>query len=255
MLNVRVIPCLDVRDGRVVKGVRFANLADQGDPARLARRYEREGADEIVILDVSATADGRLARSETIGRVRDELSIPLTVGGGVRTVGDAGALLEAGADRVAVNTAAVERPALLREISSRFGAQCAVLALDASRDGTHDCASGFEVLTHSGRRRTRLDAAEWARRAAELGAGEILLTSFDRDGTRSGYDLALIGAVRGAVRVPIVASGGGANPGHMRAAVDAGADAVLAASIFHQGDWSVGRLKDRLQQLGVAVRR
>lgn len=255
MLNVRVVPCLDVRDGRVVKGVRFANLADQGDPARLARRYEREGADEIVILDVSATADGRLARFETIGRVRDELSIPLTVGGGVRTVEDAGALLEAGADRVAVNTAAVERPALLREISSRFGAQCAVLALDASRDGAHGCASGFEVLTHSGRRRTGLDAAEWARRAAELGAGEILLTSFDRDGTRSGYDLALIGAVRGAVVVPIVASGGGANPGHMRAAVDAGADAVLAASIFHQGDWSVGRLKDRLQQLGVAVRR
>ncbi|WP_420636270.1 imidazole glycerol phosphate synthase subunit HisF [Candidatus Palauibacter sp.] len=255
MLNVRVIPCLDVKDGRVVKGIRFANLADQGDPARLARRYEHEGADELVILDVSATADGRLARPETIGRVRDEISIPLTVGGGVRTAEDARDLLQAGADRVAANTAAVERPALLSEISARFGAQCAVLALDASGSAADACSSGFEVLTHSGRNRTGLDAAEWARRAVELGAGEILLTSFDRDGTRSGYDLALIGAIRRAVRVPIVASRGGANPGHMPAAVDAGADAVLAASIFHQGDWSIGRLKDRLQRLGVAVRR
>ena len=263
MLNVRVIPCLDVRDGRVVKGVRFDNLADQGDPARLARRYEREGADELVILDVSATAEGRVARFETVGRVRDEISIPLTVGGGVRTAEDAGALLEAGADRVAVNTAAVERPELLSEIASRFGAQCAVLALDggaAADEGdagaaSGACPSGFEVLTHSGSRRTGLDAAEWSRRAAELGAGEILLTSFDRDGTRSGYDLALIGAIREAVPVPIVASGGGAHAGHMCAAVEAGADAVLAASIFHQGDWSIGRLKDRLQQLGVAVRR
>ena len=254
MLNVRVIPCLDVRDGRVVKGVRFDDLADQGDPARLARRYEREGADELVILDVSATAEGRVARFETVGRVRDEISIPLTVGGGVRTAEDAGALLEAGADRVAVNTAAVERPELLSEIASRFGAQCAVLALDAGA-ASGACPSGFEVLTHSGSRRTGLDAAEWSRRAAELGAGEILLTSFDRDGTRSGYDLALIGAIREAVPVPIVASGGGAHAGHMCAAVEAGADAVLAASIFHQGDWSIGRLKDRLQQLGVAVRR
>ncbi|MCY3699962.1 MAG: imidazole glycerol phosphate synthase subunit HisF [Gemmatimonadetes bacterium] len=255
MLNVRVIPCLDVRDGRVVKGVRFDNLADQGDPARLARRYEREGADELVILDVSATAEGRVARFETVGRVRDEISIPLTVGGGVRTAEDAGALLEAGADRVAVNTAAVERPELLSEIATRFGAQCAVLALDGGATSDEACPSGFEVLTHSGSRRTGLDAAQWGRRGAELGAGEILLTSFDRDGTRSGYDLALIGVIRGAVPVPIVASGGGAHAGHMCAAIEAGADAVLAASIFHQGDWSIGRLKDRLQQLGVAVRR
>ncbi|MDE2662666.1 MAG: imidazole glycerol phosphate synthase subunit HisF [Gemmatimonadota bacterium] len=255
MLNVRVIPCLDVRDGRVVKGVRFDNLADQGDPARLARRYEREGADELVILDVSATAEGRVARFETVGRVRDEISIPLTVGGGVRTAEDAGALLEAGADRVAVNTAAVERPELLSEIATRFGAQCAVLALDGGATSDEACASGFEVLTHSGSRRTGLDAAEWGRRGAALGAGEILLTSFDRDGTRSGYDLALIGVIREAVPVPIVASGGGAHAGHMCAAIEAGADAVLAASIFHQGDWSIGRLKDRLQQLGVAVRR
>lgn len=255
MLNVRVIPCLDVKDGRVVKGIRFANLADQGDPAALARRYERQGADEIVILDVSATADGRLAQFETIGRVRDEISIPLTVGGGVRTVEDGGALLQAGADRVSVNTAAVEQPELLAGLSSRFGTQCAVLALDAARAPSNAFPSGFEVLTRSGSNRTGLDAAEWARSATERGAGEILLTSFDRDGTRSGYDLALIGAIREAVSVPIVASGGGAHPGHMRAAVDAGADAVLAASIFHQGDWSIGRLKDRLQQLGVAVRR
>ena len=255
MLNVRVIPCLDVRDGRVVKGVRFDNLEDQGDPARLARRYEREGADELVILDVSATAEGRVARFETVGRVRDEISIPLTVGGGVRTAEDAGALLEAGADRVAVNTAAVERPEVLSEIATRFGAQCAVLALDAGATSAEACPSGFEVLTHSGGQRTGFDAADWSRRAAALGAGEILLTSFDRDGTRSGYDLALIGVIREAVPLPIVASGGGAHAGHMCAAVEAGADAVLAASIFHQGDWSIGRLKDRLQQLGVAVRR
>ena len=252
MLSIRVIPCLDVKEGRVVKGVRFGNLKDQGDPAELARRYEREGADEIVILDVSATADGRLAQATTIGRVREEVAIPLTVGGGVRTAEDAGALLEAGADRVAVNTAAVERPALLTEISSRFGAQCAVLALDAAAASE---PRGFEVLTHSGRRRTGLGAAAWGGQAVELGAGEILLTSFDRDGTRSGYDLTLISEMRRAVPVPIVASGGGAHPGHMCAAVEAGADAVLAASIFHQEDWTIGRLKDRLQQLGVAVRR
>lgn len=255
MLNIRVIPCLDVKDGRVVKGVRFDNLRDQGDPTRLARRYEREGADELVILDVSATAEGRVARFETIGRVRDEISIPLTVGGGVRTAEDAGALLEAGADRVAVNTAAVGRPELLSEIATRFGAQCAVLALDASGASLEACPSGFEVLTHSGRERTGLDAVEWGRCAVGLGAGEILLTSFDRDGTRSGYDLTLIEAMRSAVPVPIVASGGGAHAGHMCAAVGAGADAVLAASIFHRGEWSIGRLKDRLQQLGVAVRR
>ena len=173
----------------------------------------------------------------------------------MRAVEDAGALLEAGADRVAVNTAAVERPSLLEEISMRFGAQCAVLALDATGAPADECPSGFEVLTHSGRKRTGRDAAAWARRAVELGAGEILLTSFDRDGTRSGYDLDLIATIRDAVPVPIVASGGGAHPGHMCAAVGAGADAVLAASIFHQEEWSIGRLKDRLQQLGVPVRR
>lgn len=254
-----MIPCLDVREGRVVKGVRFRDLADQGDPAELATRYEREGADEIVILDVSATAAGRLARLDTVRRVRERIAIPLTVGGGVRDADDARTLLEAGADRVSVNTAAVERPDLLTEIAGRFGSQCAVLALDAARrrpgdDGSHADA-GFEVLTRSGSVRTGRDAAAWARRAEGLGAGEILLTSFDRDGTRSGYDLDLIGALREAVSLPIVASGGASSPGHMYAAVAAGADAVLAASIFHQGDWSVGRLKDRLARLGVAVRR
>ena len=283
MLRVRVIPCLDVRGGRVVKGVRFRDLADQGDPAELAARYEREGADEIVILDVAATGAGRLARLDTVRRVRARIAIPLTVGGGVRDADDARALLESGADRVAVNTAAVERPALLTEIAARFGSQCAVLALDAARmrpeGGSRDAAPDagradspgaplararagralggavFEVLTRSGSSRTGHDAAVWGRRAEALGAGEILLTSFDRDGTRAGYDLDLIGALREAVSLPIIASGGAASPGHMCAAVAAGADAVLAASMFHQGDWSVGRLKDRLARLGVAVRR
>ncbi len=253
MLNVRVIPCLDIRGGRVVKGVRFQGLADQGDPVELALRYQREGADEIVVLDVSATAEGRVSSIDTIRGIRDAVSIALTVGGGVKRAEDAQVLLEAGADRIAANTAAVTDPRLLSDISSRFGAQCAVLALDGARSDATEC--GFEVVTHSGTVRTGLDAAEWGRRAVECGVGEILLTSFDRDGTRKGYDLALIRAIRAAVNVPIVASGGGANAGHMSAAVRAGADAVLAASIFHQREYSVGRLKDRLQQLGVTVRR
>lgn len=245
MLNVRVIPRLDVKDGR----------AGQDDPARLARRYEREGADELAIVDFSTSTEGRAARCETIGRVRGEVSIPLTVGGGVRSAGEAGRLLEAGADRVAVNAAAIERPELLSEIATRFGARCAVLALDAFATSADESPSGFGVLTHSGRERTGLDAVEWGRRAVKLGAGEILLTSVDRGAPRSGYDLELIALMRRAVPVPIVASGEGTHPGHMCAAVGAGADAVLAASIFDQAGWSVGRLKDRLQQLGVAVRR
>jgi cyclase len=254
VLTVRVIPCLDVRDGRVVKGVRFAELADQGDPADLAAAYERQGADEIVLLDVSATAAGRLARIATVSAVRRELSIPLTVGGGVRGLADAGRLLDAGADRVSVNTAAVERPDLMADIARRFGSQCAVLALDAAEASPADLPGGYEVLTRSGSVRPGLDAAGWARRAVDLGAGEILLTSFDRDGTRSGYDLRLIAEVRSAVPVPIVASGGASSPEHMVEAIRAGADAVLAASIFHQGDWTVDRLKTRLATLGVALR-
>lgn len=261
MLTVRVIPCLDVREGRVVKGVRFRDLSDRGDPAELAERYEREGADEIVVLDVSATRAGRLARLDTVRCIRDRISIPLTAGGGVRGLDDVRRLLEAGADRVSVNTAAVECPDLVSEISGRFGSQCAVLALDAGRVGPRPAGGEppdgprFEVLTRSGSVRTGRDAAAWGRLAESLGAGEILLTSFDRDGTRSGYDLDLIGALRRAVSLPIIASGGASTPGHMAAAVDAGADAVLAASIFHLGEWSVGRLKDRLARLGVAVRR
>lgn len=261
MLRVRVIPCLDVREGRVVKGVRFRDLSDRGDPAELAARYEREGADEIVVLDVSATGAGRLARVDTVRRIRERIAIPLTVGGGIRGLGDVLTLLEAGADRVSVNTAAVERPDLVSEIAGRFGSQCAVLALDAARVGRHAAPAEpgvearFEVRTRSGSVRTGRDAGEWGRRAEALGAGEILLTSFDRDGSRSGYDLDLIRALRRAVSLPIIASGGASSPGHMAAAVDAGADAVLAASIFHLGEWSVGNLKDRLARLGVAVRR
>ena len=255
MLKTRVIPCLDVRDGRVVKGVRFQGLRDSGDPTELAASYEAQGADEIVVLDVSATDAGRLAALDTVRSVRASLSIPLTVGGGVRALEDAGRLLEAGADRVSVNTAAFEDPELMERIADRFGAQCAVLALDATADGAHGCASGFQVVTRSGSRRTGVDAVAWAREATWRGAGEVLLTSYDRDGTRAGYDLPLIRAIRRGVDVPIVASGGASSPAHMMAAVEAGADAVLAASIFHEGEWTVWRLKRRLRSAGLEVRR
>jgi imidazoleglycerol phosphate synthase cyclase subunit len=249
MLMRRIIPCLDVRDGRVVKGVRFANLRDAGSPADLAAAYEAQGADELVLLDISATSEGRAAQRETIRAVREVLSIPLTVGGGVRMVQDAEDLLAAGADRVSVNTGAVERPALLGELAERFGRQCVVLALDAVRgDG------GATVVTHSGRRRTGLDAVDWAASAVALGAGEILLTSFDRDGSRSGYDLELISAVASAVSVPVIASGGAATVDHLAEALAAGADAVLAASIFHDGDLAVSEVKGALLARGLEVR-
>jgi imidazoleglycerol phosphate synthase cyclase subunit len=250
MLTRRIIPCLDCRDGRVVKGVRFQDLRDAGDPAELARRYEDQGADEIVVLDVSATPEGRGAALDTVRRVRAQLRIPLTVGGGVRGIDDAQRLLEAGADKVGVNTAGVERPALMTEIAERFGSQCAVLALDAaSRPG-----GGWEVVVRSGKERTGRDALAWAREATERGAGEILLTSWDRDGTRSGYDTALLAAVSAAVRVPVIASGGAATPEHLAEALAAGADAVLAASIFHDGDFTVAELKQRLRGLGHTIR-
>ena len=281
MLPVRIIPCLDVRDGRVVKGVKFRGLADQGDPAELARAYEEQGADEVVLLDVTATPEGRGTRRDTVAAVRARLSVPLTVGGGIGGVGDAAALLEAGADKVAVNTAALRRPQLLTELATRFGSQCVVISIDALRtDGRADRGndagaaqwrdgrqsggvlrhrtgapgSAYEVVVLSGTERLARDAVAWAREAVELGAGEILLTSIDRDGTRSGYELSLLRAVRAAVRVPIVASGGADSPGHMAEAVRAGADAVLAASIFHQGNWTVGAVKKALAGLGVAVR-
>jgi imidazoleglycerol phosphate synthase cyclase subunit len=249
MLAPRIIPCLDVSHGRVVKGVRFQGLRDAGDPAERAALYEAQGADEIVILDVSATPEGRGNQVETVQRVRARLGIPLTVGGGIRTVSDARALLEAGADKVSVNTAAVHEPALLTEIAERFGRQCTVLAIDAAwRDGR------FEVLVKGGREGTGIDATLWAREATARGAGEILLTSWDRDGTRRGYDLALIRAVREAVQVPVIASGGAADAAHLREAFQAGADAVLAASIFHDGDLSVADVKRTLIRQGIPLR-
>ena len=251
MLTVRVIPCLDTRDGRVVKGVRFQNLRDAGDPEEQAALYEAQGADELVLLDVSATPEGRGHAVETVRRVRRRLSIPLTVGGGVRAADDAGRLLDAGADKVGVNTAAVERPELLREIRTTYGAQCTVLALDAARRAE---GGGWEVVIRSGRERTGRDAIAWAREAAQAGAGEILLTSWDKDGTQSGYDLDLIAAVARAVPVPVVASGGAANPGHLVDAARAGADAVLAASIFHDGRFTVADVKRALARAGVEVR-
>jgi len=257
MLTLRVIPCLDTREGRVVKGIRFQNLRDAGDPAALAARYAAEGADELVLLDVSATPAGRSHALETVAAVRAVLDIPLTVGGGVRGVEDAGALLDAGADKVAINTAAVFDPALLTRIATRFGRQCTVLALDAALRETpaESGAFPFEVVIRGGRDRTGRDAIAWAAEAEALGAGEILLTSWDRDGTRAGYDLPLIAAVRAAVRIPIIASGGAAHAAHLAEALAAGADAVLAASIFHDAETTVGAVKAALAQAGLEVRR
>lgn len=250
MLLPRVIPCLDVRDGRVVKGVKFQGLRDAGDPVALASAYAAQGADELVVLDVSATPEGRGHALDVVRAVRQVLPLPLTVGGGVRAVADADALLAAGADKVATNTAAVEQPGLLDELAGRFGCQCTILALDAAANG-----DGWEVVVRSGRDRTGRDALEWATEAVDRGAGEILLTSWDRDGTGAGYDLELLAAMRRAVPVPIIASGGAAGPAHMADALRAGADAVLAATIFHDGHTTVADLKAELAGLGVEVRR
>jgi len=250
MLAIRVIPCLDVRDGRVVKGVRFSGLRDAGDPAELAAAYEDQGADELVLLDVSATPEGRATHCECVQRVRHCLSIPLTVGGGIRTVEDASALLDAGADKVGVNTAAFRNPELLEELAARFGSQCTVLALDAAGNP----GKGWNVVIGSGSDHTSCDVIEWAREATQRGAGEILLTSWDRDGTRSGYDVDLILAVSRAVCVPVVASGGANAPAHFLEAIQAGADAVLAASIFHYGDYTVRQLKTYLTTEKMEVR-
>lgn len=248
-LASRVIPCLDVKDGRVVKGVKFQGLRDAGDPVECAGLYEGQGADEIVLLDVSATREGRGHALETVRAVRSVLSIPLSVGGGVRSADDAGRLLEAGADKVGVNTAAVSRPGLLGEIAERFGTQCTVLAVDAAAG-----AAGWEVVVESGRKRTGVDVVEWCRKAVAIGAGEILLTSWDRDGTRSGYDLDLISVVSSVVTVPVIASGGADRAGHLVAAIEAGASAVLIASILHDGDTTVGELKEALAGAGRMVR-
>jgi imidazole glycerol-phosphate synthase subunit HisF len=246
----RVVPCLDVRDGRVVKGVQFQQLRDAGDPASQAALYESQGADEIVVLDVAASAEGRATQIETVARVRAAIRIPLTVGGGVRSVADARRLLAAGADKVSVNTSAVQRPVLLSELAAEFGSQCVVLAIDARRTG-----SGWEALTHGGRQPGLPDAVGWAQEGAGLGAGEILLTSWDRDGTRAGPDLELLRAVLGAVRVPVIASGGIGERAHVADAFRAGADAVLAASVFHDGDDTVDGIKADLSVRGIRVRR
>ncbi|MEV5753334.1 imidazole glycerol phosphate synthase subunit HisF [Actinoallomurus sp. NPDC052308] len=246
---VRVIPCLDVDAGRVVKGVNFENLRDAGDPVELARRYDAEGADELTFLDITASSGGRETTYEVVRRTAEQVFIPLTVGGGVRTVDDVDRLLRAGADKVSINTAAIARPEFLREAAHRFGSQCIVLSVDARRSG-----SGFEVTTHGGRRGTGLDAIEWARRGEELGVGEILLNSMDADGTKNGFDLEMLRAVRAVVSVPVIASGGAGAIEHFAPAIDAGADAVLAASVFHFGDLKIGDVKESLRGAGHPVR-
>ncbi len=284
---VRVIPCLDVDAGRVVKGVNFRDLRDAGDPVELAAAYDAEGADELVFLDITASSGDRETMIDVVGRTADQVFIPLTVGGGVRSVGDVDRLLRAGADKVSLNTAAIARPELLAEAAERFGSQCVVLSVDARRragemgpagggspragdargpgapgvvpresgTGGHPPGlAGFEVTTHGGRRGTGIDAVEWAARGAELGVGEILLNSMDADGTKAGFDLELVRAVRAVVTVPIIASGGAGELAHFAPAVGAGADAVLAASVFHFGQLRIGEVKEALRGAGHPVR-
>ncbi|RJQ72944.1 imidazole glycerol phosphate synthase subunit HisF [Pseudonocardiaceae bacterium YIM PH 21723] len=249
---VRVIPCLDVDAGRVVKGVNFTDLRDAGDPVELATAYDAEGADELTFLDVTASSGNRETTYDVVRRTARQVFIPLTVGGGVRSVEDVDRLLRAGADKVSVNTAAIARPELLGELSRRFGAQCIVLSVDARRGGDTD--SGFEVTTHGGRKGTGIDAVRWARRGQELGVGEILLNSMDADGTKAGFDLELLRLVRAEVSVPLIASGGAGAVEHFPPAVEAGADAVLAASVFHFGELKIGEVKASLRASGVEVR-
>jgi len=249
MKVARVIPCLDVTDGRVVKGTNFVELRDAGDPVELAARYDAEGADELVFLDITASSDGRATMLDVIYATAEEVYIPFTVGGGVRTLADADAMLRAGADKVAVNTAAFERRQLISEISDVFGAQCVVCAIDAKRGN-----DGYEVYLHGGRTPTGRNAVEWAAEAASLGAGEILLTSMDRDGTREGFELTLTAAVAAAADVPLVASGGVGTLAHLIEGIEAGADAVLAASIFHFGEHTIAEAKSTMASAGITVR-
>ena len=252
----RVIPCLDVDAGRVVKGVNFLNLRDAGDPVELAKLYGEQGADELTFLDVTASSGNRETTYDIVGRTAEQVFIPLTVGGGVRTVDDVDRLLRAGADKVGVNTAAIARPELIAEVADRFGSQVLVLSADVRRrvDDAGNRSGGFEVTTHGGRQGTGLDAVEWCARAAELGAGEILLNSMDADGTKDGFDVELIELVRREVRIPLVASGGAGRVEHFAPAVRAGADAVLAASVFHFGELTIGDVKAALRQDGIPVR-
>jgi len=253
---VRVIPCLDVDAGRVVKGVNFRDLRDAGDPVELAARYDSEGADELTFLDITASSGGRQTMYDAVRRAAGQVFIPLTVGGGVRSCADVDSLLRAGADKVSLNTAAIARPELLGEAARQFGSQCVVLSVDARRvlPGSPRTPSGFEVTTHGGRAGTGIDAVDWARRAVKLGAGEILLNSMDADGTTAGFDLELIRLVRAAVTVPVIASGGAGTLAHFAPAVDAGADAVLAASVFHFGTLRIAEVKDALRAAGHPVR-
>ena len=255
-LATRVIPCLDVDAGRVVKGVNFLDLRDAGDPVELAAAYNRQGADELTFLDVTASSSGRGTMIDVVKRTAEQIFIPLTVGGGVRTEDDVNQLLRAGADKVSVNTAAIARPELLGELSRRFGSQCIVLSVDARTvpEGEQPTPSGWEVTTHGGRRGTGIDAVEWARRGQELGVGEILLNSMDADGTKAGFDLAMVRAVRAAVSIPVIASGGAGAVEHFAPAVHAGADAVLAASVFHFGEMTIGDVKEAMAAEGITVR-
>jgi imidazole glycerol-phosphate synthase subunit HisF len=251
MLKTRVIPCLDVKDGRVVKGVNFVDLVDAGDPVAQARFYDREGADELCFLDITASSDERDTLYDVVRRTAEECFMPLTVGGGVRTIEDVRRLLLAGADKVSINTAAVARPEFVREAAQKFGSQCIVAAIDAKASGS----GSWEVFTHGGRKPTGIDAVAWARRLADWGAGEILLTSMDRDGTKSGFDIPLTRAVSDAVRVPVIASGGVGELDHLVEGIrDGHASAVLAASIFHFGSWRIGEAKARLAACGIPVR-
>ena len=249
---IRVIPCLDVSAGRVVKGVNFLNLQDAGDPVELAARYAEQGADEITFLDVSATVEGRATMYDTVVRAAEQIFVPLTVGGGVRSADDVARLQQCGADKIGVNSAAIARPELISEIADRFGAQAVVLSLDIKR--SERAQSGFIVTTHGGRTDTDLDAIAWAREATERGAGELLVNSIDADGTKNGFDLELVAAVRRVAHVPVIASGGAGRLEHFAPAIEAGADAILAASVFHRGELSVDDVKASLRSAGYAVR-
>jgi cyclase len=255
MLAKRIIPCLDVDNGRVVKGIRFVSLVDAGDPVEQGKRYDAEGADELTFLDITASSDKREIVADLVRRVADEVFIPFTVGGGLRTVEDIRAILRAGADKITLNTAALETPELISDCAETFGSQCVVVAIDARRRNANDANEGWEVYTHGGRRNVGLDALRWATRAQQLGAGEILLTSMDRDGTRNGYDLELTRAVSNAVRIPVIASGGAGTLEHFyEALTEGGASAVLAASLFHFGELSIVEVKRYLRGRGVEVR-
>jgi cyclase len=255
MLAKRIIPCLDVDRGRVVKGIRFVSLVDAGDPVEQAKRYDREGADELTFLDITASSEKREIVSDLVRRVADEVFIPFTVGGGLRSLEDVRAILRAGADKISLNTAAIENPELITAGAETFGCQCMVVAIDARRREANDAATGWEVFTHGGRRNIGWDAVEWAQRAEELGAGEILLTSMNCDGTRNGYDIELTRAISSAVRIPVIASGGAGTLEHFHQALtEGGASAVLAASLFHFGEFTIGRVKDYLREQDVLVR-